>query len=1219
MAHMANLAFDASTWEIYGSLLNGGTLICIDAMTVLDPEALLRAFGRHDVRTALITPTLFRQYTLECPALISTLEMLCVGGEALHPRDWESAEHLLTGKLINCYGPTENACISTTFLLTKEERCVNGVPIGRAISNSGAYVMDSRMRLVPLGVIGELVVTGDGLARGYTDPEQNTDRFVSIVVAGQAVKAYRTGDCVRYRPTDGQLETFGRIDGQVKIRGQRIELGEIEHVLRSHESVSDAVAVLQHHDGGEVQLAGFITVDEAAATRPLHSLTSKPLRQQFLQKVQQQLHDKLQAQLPLYMIPQFITVLDVMPINQNGKVDRRVLEQQSQTQTTRREPLQQPISDAERTMQKLWARVLNIEPESIGLDDSFFRLGGDSIAAMKLVGKAREVGLQLAVADVFRQPKLVDLSSSGSYTSYTAEEIPAFSLLGNDIGAAKIREEVAIGCNIDMSLVEDIYPCSPLQEGLISLTSKRAGDYIMQSVLELRDDIDADTLRAAWEHVARSTAILRTRIVHHSKLGLLQAVVAEEIRWEEGEELDEYLVKDKSVSMGLGDSLTRYAIIKGGREGKRWLVWTIHHTLYDGWSIPRIMDAVTETYNGAALEKPPNYHAFIKYLGQLDHDATTAYWQTALADCEAPPFPPLPLAVQQPTADTTLELQCPALPKIPSDITKSTLIRAAWAIVSRHHIGSEDVVFGATVTGRNAPVAGIEAMIGPTIATVPVRICVHRDQTVSAFLAGIQRQATEMIPYEQTGLQRISKVTAGARHACSFQTLLVVQPASEEIKKDGDLGEWRSRSDLQDFTTYGLVIQCTLARTAMSITASFDRRIIKNWLVQSLLNQLSFVMRQLARADSQVKVADIDTLTPEDKGKIWAWNRETPAAMERCIHDLFAEQAGARPDAPAICAWDGEMTYGELDELSAKLAGHLVEIGVKPDDIVPLCFEKSLWTIVAMLAVLKAGGAFLLLDPCLPRKRLQLMCNRVASTLALSSHDCVPVIQSLIETGSAIRTVIPITRATILQIPQHASSTTTVRPTDTAYVIFTSGSTGAPKGCRIEHRSACSAILGHGCRVGMHANTRTLQFGSYAFAGSLVEILLTLAHGGCVCVPSEDERIGGLAPAISRMRVNWAFLTSTVLDLLRPEAVPSLTTLCVGGEPIQISQVAEWAGQVHLRQTYGSSEMSGIISSERLTSSSMTRDVGKAGTGIYWIVDPSDHHRLVPIGAIGEL
>ncbi|KAG9196802.1 hypothetical protein G6514_004200 [Epicoccum nigrum] len=262
MAHVTTLAFDVSTWEIYACLLNGGTLVCVDAMAVLDPVAVSRIFHRTNINMAVLTPALFQQYAQEAPAVLANLEMLCLGGEALHPRDASEALQLLPGKVVNCYGPTENTGISAIFVLTEEERCVNGVPIGRALSNSGAHVMDPNLRLVPLGVVGELVVTGDGLARGYTDPERNTDRFVSVTVAGQTVKAYRTGDYVRHRLTDGQLEYFGRMDGQVKIRGQRIELGEIEYVLRSHKRVSNAVAVLQQRDGDEVRLAGFVIVDE---------------------------------------------------------------------------------------------------------------------------------------------------------------------------------------------------------------------------------------------------------------------------------------------------------------------------------------------------------------------------------------------------------------------------------------------------------------------------------------------------------------------------------------------------------------------------------------------------------------------------------------------------------------------------------------------------------------------------------------------------------------------------------------------------------------------------------------------------------------------------------------------------------------------------------------------------------------------------------------------
>jgi non-ribosomal peptide synthetase component F len=257
-----------------------------------------------------------------------------------------------------------------------------------------------------------------------------------------------------------------------------------------------------------------------------------------------------------------------------------------------------------------------------------------------------------------------------------------------------------------------------------------------------------------------------------------------------------------------------------------------------------------------------------------------------------------------------------------SDTTTSTLIRAAWAIIASHYTSSEDVVFGVTVTGRNAAVAGIDAITGLTIATVPVRVRMQGDWTVSALLEAVQQQVTEMIPYEQTGLQRIAKMGEGARHACGFQTLIVVQPAEDELGADEVLGEWRGHFELGDFTTYALMLQCTLAADGVRVTASFDARVLGQWQVEKMLGQFSFVLEQLttataatAAADSETRVADVDTLVVKDRKQLWAWNSKVPAAVERCVHDLFADQAAVQPEAPAICAWDGELTYAELDEL----------------------------------------------------------------------------------------------------------------------------------------------------------------------------------------------------------------------------------------------------------------------------------------------------------------
>ncbi|RAK86365.1 nonribosomal peptide synthase [Aspergillus costaricaensis CBS 115574] len=263
IAHMSNIAFDMSVWEIYTALLNGGTLICIDRMTVLDYRLLAQAFDRERIQVAMITPAMLKQCLVECASIISQLEILFAGGDRLDPSDAIQARALVRGELINAYGPTENGVVSTIYSVPEKGIYPHGVPIGKPISNSGAYVMDAGNQLVPVGVIGELVVTGDGLAKGYIDSRLDADRFVMLDLPGQLpIRAYRTGDLVRYRPTDGHLEYFGRMDQQVKIRGHRVELAEIDQSLLGHDFIQDAVTIFRQETAQDPELVSFVTISE---------------------------------------------------------------------------------------------------------------------------------------------------------------------------------------------------------------------------------------------------------------------------------------------------------------------------------------------------------------------------------------------------------------------------------------------------------------------------------------------------------------------------------------------------------------------------------------------------------------------------------------------------------------------------------------------------------------------------------------------------------------------------------------------------------------------------------------------------------------------------------------------------------------------------------------------------------------------------------------------
>lgn len=1229
----ASYTFDACIAEIITTLLYGGC-VCVPSESDRRNNMMTTVINDMSVDWVFTTPSVAR---LIEPSSVPSVKTLLIGGEHVSYADW--SRWAPTVRTINVYGPTE-CCIFCTGCRNTQE-FTPGM-IGTSVA-SVSWVVDpnNHNRLAPLGSVGELLVEGPILARGYlNDSAKTAAAFIDdpawLLEGGRSGRLYKTGDLVQYQ-ADGNLICMGRKDAQVKVRGQRVELGEIEHKLHACMPDVDLMAIevirpAGAEEKGKTTMAAFLQLDDVVHKALLGGKKweedSSPAQVVFPVEAD----TKLSQQVPSYMVPEIYFAMAQLPMTTSGKIDRKRIreigasfsaQKLAELRTQREGPKRQPTNKKERTLQQLWARVLDMEPQTIGLDDSFFRLGGDSIAVMKLVAEARKESIHLTSADTFRYPKLVDLAEHHSEEGEMqyGEEPESFSLLSSNSDRTVVLEEVAGACGLDAELVEDIYPCSPLQEGLMSLTSKRSGDYTMQIVLTLREDVNETAFQAAWEEVHRALPILRTRFLQHGEHGnLLQAVVTEDIQWVESSNLTQYLAQDKSISMELAKPLTRYALIKEGE--KRLFVWTMHHALYDGWSLPLVLNAVKSVYDGAALERQPGFRNFIRYLTQMEKEAADMYWQSALSSCEATLFPPLPSTIAQPVADASIEHQCPPLPAtVDSDITTSTLIRAAWAIVTSRHTSSDDVVFGTTVTGRNAPVPGIEAIIGPTIATVPVRVRLQSDQTVSSLLNRLQEQAAEMIAHEQTGLQQIAKLGPGARHACSFQTLLVVQAARDMFDNQDTLGSWHTNSDVEAFTTYALMVQCTLAAEGVKITASFDSRVIEPWVVEKMLGQFESVMQQLAEAEAAPgkNLVDISITTQQDKQELWKWNQEMPPPVEKCIHDLFAEKARLQPDAPAIFAWDGgEMTYRELDALSSKLANHLVSrLGVKREDVVPLCFQKSMWTVVALLAVLKAGGAFLLLDPSLPSERLALMCRKARSKIVLASKACASTAKALVQE------IMVVNRHAIEGLPEPTQQLTAAAlPTSTAYVIYTSGSTGEPKGCRIEHRSSCSAIVHHGPSSQVDSTTRVLQFGSYSFAGCLVEMLHSLILGACICIPSEEERRASLASAITRMSANWAFLTPTVLDTLGgPEAVPSLKTLCIGGEPSRADQIQLWgSGKVHLRQTYGSSETAGVISSARLNNISSTpKDVGRASTAIYWIVDSNDCNRLAPLGGTGEL
>ncbi|KFY99119.1 hypothetical protein V500_01452 [Pseudogymnoascus sp. VKM F-4518 (FW-2643)] len=1224
-------AFDA-TWSNLLHTLSGGGCLCVPSESDRhsNTEQSMVSLG---VNVAEVTPTVGR---LLNGSHIPALSTLILGGERVTATDVARWKQQVT--LLNTYGPAECTVNSTIEAINQNKQ---GDPsIGRGIG-CNTWVVNQHMEICEIGCIGELVLEGPLVGQGYiSDPVKTDAAFVEDPpwllrggpgFAGRRGRLYRTGDLVRYN-ADGTLVFIGRKDTQVKIRGQRVELGEVENQVRR--SLVDAVdasvvaEVITPAGSSNPMLVAFLDLGEAADG-------SDDVAKAAMRKVTAGTEEKLAELLPAYMIPSAYIPIDKVPMTATGKTDRRrlreiggsfTLEQLAELNASRGER-RQPRTAAEGQLQQLWAAVLGIEAGSIGVDDSFLRIGGDSVGAMRLVGAARDQGLTLTVANVFKQPRLSEQALLVNVDGGGVEEAPPpFSLLKAGLDKSAGCTRAAALCGVDAAQIEDIFPCTPLQEGLLAMTAKRRGDYINRSVLELQDGVDADRFRAAWEDVRATMPILRTRIIDLPGQGLVQVIVNEQMEWLVNGDLEAYLSHEEQQHMGMGTALTRFGLVRDGQDGKRYFVWTLHHALYDGWSMPLMLDEVEKAYRGERREPLAPFQAFVKHITSTDENSARVYWQAQLAGSEATSFPALPTPTYQPVADSTLRHHIAELEWPRNDITASTVVRVAWSILAARYTGSSEVVFGATVTGRQAAVPGIERMSGPTIATVPVRVVLDWEQRVEQLQQQVQAQAVEMTAFEQLGLPAIRSISQDTEQGSQFQTLLVVQPTLRQDERRGDKGLFQlTASDADDtnglnaFTTYAVMMVCELQARGMQLEISFDSEVVESKQVRRMAQQLECVLRQVCvEEQGSAKLRDIETVSQQDLRDIWTWNATVPEVVDACVHDLIAERTAQQPDAPAVCAWDGELTYRELDKLSTRLAHQLVGLGVRPNVIVPLCFEKSMWTAVAMLAVMKAGGASVAMDSSQPEERLRSIVQQV---------EPIVVVSSAANEALAGR----LSMATVLVVDaQHLAQTKggdrgratlpTVQPSDTLYIVFTSGSTGTPKGAIITHRNFSSAIRHQQAALGFNTTSRVFDFVSYAFDVTWSNLLHTLSVGGCLCVPSESDRYGNPEQSMVSLGVNYAHLTPTVGRLLNGSHIPLLSTLRLGGERMMGADVARWKQQGTLLNTYGPAECTVTSTLESINQNKYgDPSIGRGSGCNTWVVDSGGHNQLVPVGSVGEL
>ncbi|KAM0437031.1 hypothetical protein ACHAQK_007509 [Fusarium lateritium] len=1215
----ASYAFDVSINNILFTLTAGGCL-CIpsedDRKNRLTHS--INSFGTNFID---LTPAVSR---LIDPSEVPGVKTLILGGETLTSNDvsrWPA--HV---RVINTYGPAECTPTSTIFNLDNH-RHDEDIVIG---TGAGAVTWivnpDNHEILTPVGTPGELLIEGpinDG--NGYLSNPQATDMvFIndpSWLVQGDGDKypgrrgrLYKTGDLVRYNK-DGELHFLGRKDQQIKIRGQRVELGEIEQqVLQCFaDAVESAVDVITPVGASNSQqLAAFVVLRISDGITPrLISVPGETTKQ-------------LSEALPAYMCPNLFIALDSLPLNISGKTDRAQLKRIGSSFTATQihdfsndasSIKQQPTNYTETALQTIWATLLNLNFASVGIHDHFFKLGGDSIMAMRLVVEARRGGFNISVAEVFQHPTLQDQAKRLlTIGSKAIEGISPFSLIQDQEKISEYKQQASTACAVQSEEIQDIYPCSPLQQGLLALTSKRHGDYVLQQAMELEQNIDLDQLREAWNHAVYLSPILRTRVVQLT-FGLFQVVLNNKVTWYTADGLERYLQEDKKRPMGLGEPLTRLAIIHEPKTGVKWFVWTIHHALYDGVSMQLLNDLVYQLQHKRSPKPQLGYNMFIKYLQESDSDVSAAFWKQTLSGFEEEPFPLIPRAIQGANSSSTVTSNCKLPSVLPRGSTKASMVNAAWALTVSDYTRSQDIVFGSVISGRNASVPAIETMVGPTIATVPFRVKISPGDSISSYLEKIQSQSAASIPHEQMGLQNISRLSEYTQRACQFNTLVVVQPRDNSDTATSPFGTWRALTGSDDaFTTYALTLLCEMTEDGFDLVAKFDPRVIQDWHIEGMLDRFAFVFSQLATNDPLQSLSEIDILSPRQLEQVWSFNSTLPPRQDLCIQEMFQSNASKHPDVLAIDAWDGRLTYEELDEVTTIVASQLIRAGVVPEDKVPLFFEKSIWAPVSMLAVMKAGAAFVALDPTQAPERRNEILNQLGSSLVLTSvqHASVPYGDGLSVLAISVETIRTYANVPTAQLPSPDSHAP-------IYVIFTSGSTGLPKGVVLDNAAISTSCMAHGERLFYEPGLRVLQFASYTFDASMVEILTSFCFASTIVIPSGEDLRNNLQVTVRASDPGMMLLTPTVAKLLSPSDVPNIKTLALGGESMTQEDVEKWACVENLCHAYGPTEC-GIIAT--ISNIGQSTDIVEIGTSVgccCWVVDPQDSNRLLPPGVVGEL
>ena len=1220
---VTTLSFDIAGLELYLPLTVGARIILASRLTASDGRKLSQLIAETGATVMQATPATWR-LLLEADWPGDPSFRIFCGGETF-PRDLAERLLPLCGQLWNLYGPTEATIWSTVY---RVETGSGGISIGHPIANTEIQILDEQLRPVQADTPGELYIGGDGLARGYLNrPELTAERFIAHPLDdAYGDKLYRTGDLARFWDA-GNLEHLGRVDFQVKVRGFRIELGEIEAALEQQSSVCQAVVMAREDVPGEKRLVGYIVTatGETASARELRNAIGETL--------------------PDYMVPGILVTLDRFPLTPNGKVDRKALPAPDNQRPDMGDAYVAPRGKNEETLARIWAEVLRID--SVGVQDNYFDLGGDSLKVAQIATRVREsFEINVPIRAMFEHPTV-----AGLMTVIEGLEVSDDDPV--ELPIRRVPRDRPLPLSFAQERVWFIHQLNP--ENLA---------YNFQSSIRLTGALNVAALERSLDEIVRRHEAYRTTFptidgrptqrIHPHKPFSLPLVDLSKLPADEREKAwQEWCDVDFQKTFDLRKlPLVEWTLFRFG-QSDHVIIHKEHHTVHDGWAFNLFVMELVELYaafsEGRSSPLPELEVQFADFAA-WQHEWTQgavaaeqlAYWKKRLSSI--PPVLQLPTKGPRPVqqsfkgAAPRAEVPIPLVNDLRAlsrqeDATLFMTMLGGFVALLHRYTGEPDVAVGTFFANRRLRES--ESLIGMILNNVVIRVALEKDPTVRELISQVKDVLLESANYQDVPFDRVVEAVQPRRdlsHNPLFQVMFSFhdEPMPERILPGLDVKLTPVLSNHSAKFDLGVIGIPHSAQVLGLPRASENDGLTMVWEHSTDLFELSTINRMIEHyeglleamvqnPDQRISELPLGTKAELDQ-QLVAWNAtDASYPRDRCVHQLIEAQVERTPDAVAVVFGDGKLSYRELETHSNQLAHYLREKGVKPGVLVGISVERSLAMVVALLGIWKAGGSYVPIDPAFPSERQAFMIEDAALSFMVTQQHLKERL------GHAPETIICLDsdQSAIAGESERPLAGVAALPDNIAYVIYTSGSTGKPKGVQVPHRAVVNFLTTMAREPGLTATDRLLAVTTLSFDIAGLELFLPLTVGAAVIVASRDVAANGeeLAKLLTDSGATIMQATPTTWRILidvRWKGIQSFTALC-GGEPLPRSLASELLPRVeNLWNMYGPTETTIWSTIQKVSEGEETVPIGRpiANTQVY-VLDA--HDNPVPIGVVGEL